>query len=340
MNLVEATSKAFQLCEAHNAKLLYLVVDGSHLYGTDRPGSDLDIKGIFLPSLESLVWGQVLKPITWSTKKGVEKNSSHDVDIELLSLQHWLQLVHKGDTLGLDLLFSYTYGACLLIKHCIMDTLFNNIDKLLTSSELVHCAGVNFAIGQAKKYGAKGKRLGVLRQVYEYIDDVLFNLGYFSSLEVLSTQIDNIVNLFGDKSLCYKVETNGVESLVICGKTHRGSIRLTEFHRRVFDAVETYGERAKLASINEGIDWKAVSHAIRALRQTEELFTTGMIQFPLGCAQEILHVKQGKTPWIEVEALITQGLDNLSTLSKNTALTWAWDQEFVDLELLKAYGLR
>jgi len=41
-----------------------------------------------------------------------------------------------------------------------------------------------------------------------------------------------------------------------------------------------------------------------------------------------------------VEALITQGLDNLSTLAENTALTWAWDQEFVDSELLKAYGLR
>jgi len=41
-----------------------------------------------------------------------------------------------------------------------------------------------------------------------------------------------------------------------------------------------------------------------------------------------------------LEALIAQGLDNLVTLAENTALTWAWDQGFVDQELLKAYGLR
>jgi hypothetical protein len=54
---------------------------------------------------------------------------------------------------------------------------------------------------------------------------------------------------------------------------------------------------------------------------------------------EFLHVKQGEMPWNGVEALITQGLDNLATLAQNIGLTWAFSQKYEESEILQAYGL-
>jgi hypothetical protein len=54
---------------------------------------------------------------------------------------------------------------------------------------------------------------------------------------------------------------------------------------------------------------------------------------------EFLHVKHVEMGWNEVEALLTQGLDNLLTLTKNMGHTWAWDQKFLESEILQAYGL-
>lgn len=53
--------RASALCEEHGARLLYLTLSGSLLHGTARPGlSDIDARGLFLPSLKSLAWGKLL----------------------------------------------------------------------------------------------------------------------------------------------------------------------------------------------------------------------------------------------------------------------------------------
>jgi len=41
---------AKQACDQNGVKLLYLVVSGSHAYGTNVAGSDIDLRGVFLPS--------------------------------------------------------------------------------------------------------------------------------------------------------------------------------------------------------------------------------------------------------------------------------------------------
>ena len=39
-------------------KLIYTGFHGSHLYGLDREGSDIDIKAVYLPSKEQLLLGK------------------------------------------------------------------------------------------------------------------------------------------------------------------------------------------------------------------------------------------------------------------------------------------
>jgi hypothetical protein len=46
---------------------------GSHLYGTNTPLSDLDIKGIFLPTIEQIFLNNIPKHITKNSKKIIYK---------------------------------------------------------------------------------------------------------------------------------------------------------------------------------------------------------------------------------------------------------------------------
>ncbi|MGZ7230903.1 hypothetical protein ACXWOM_10615, partial [Streptococcus pyogenes] len=54
-----------------------------------------------------------------------------------------------------------------------------------------------------------------------------------------------------------------------------------------------YGERARKAEANEGVDWKALSHALRGGLQLQEIYTTGDLVYPLKDAEFIKKVKAG-----------------------------------------------
>lgn len=58
--------------------------------------------------------------------------------------------------------------------------------------------------------------------------------------------------------------------------------------------LDNYGRRAYLAEKNEGIDWKAISHAFRVCYEVQELLLTHQITFPLKQRDFIKAVKYGK----------------------------------------------
>jgi predicted nucleotidyltransferase len=58
---------------------------GAHLYGTTTPDSDVDFKGIFLPTKEALLLGRVPKSHNYSTGQDESRNTKNDIDIELYS---------------------------------------------------------------------------------------------------------------------------------------------------------------------------------------------------------------------------------------------------------------
>lgn len=74
--------------------------------------------------------------------------------------------------------------------------------------------------------------------------------------------------------------------------------------------VASYGDRTAEAERQAGVDWKALSHAVRVGREAVELFTTGRLQFPLVCAPHLLAIKLGQVPHAtvtaEIEAMLTE----------------------------------
>ena len=58
---------------------------GSHLYGTATDASDIDYKGIYLPSRRDILLNRVQKCHSFTTGGDQKKNSPDDIDEEIYS---------------------------------------------------------------------------------------------------------------------------------------------------------------------------------------------------------------------------------------------------------------
>jgi predicted nucleotidyltransferase len=117
---------------------LYLVIRGSHAYGTNLPTSDTDYSGVFVQNLDSILGMSYVEQIN------DDKN-----DIVIYELRRFLELLAKNNPTVLELL--NTPDDCVVYKHPIFDKILENKDNLLTKV----CA--NSFGGYAKEQISKAK---------------------------------------------------------------------------------------------------------------------------------------------------------------------------------------
>ena len=88
-------------------KTIVEIIFGSHLYGTATEKSDLDIKGIYVPSAKDILL-QRIKPVIIEKRSKVhgEKNRPEDIDYELYSPEKYLLCLAKGQSFALEMLFA------------------------------------------------------------------------------------------------------------------------------------------------------------------------------------------------------------------------------------------
>lgn len=321
--------KAHALCRENGVRLLYLTLFGSHLYGTAGESSDRDARGIFLPSHEQLALLAAPRSLHFSTGGDDSRNSAGDIDIDLWSLQHWLlTLLPAGDTGALDLLFSPSNRACVLFQDPLLDTVFATPEKLIDCQR--GQAWLAYALGQAKKYGIKGSRLGAVRAVAKWLegrrDPAQTRLG-----EVLP----ELLEACGDEKYCARLTArNGEEALQLAGKLHMASTRLGSFRERVAEHMARYGTRAAEAELNQGVDFKALSHAMRAFDQMEELLRTGRVVYPLKTAERLKAIKRGDYTWQEAEPLLLERQAEIETLQRDCPCESVYDPAFARAQVL------
>jgi len=301
---------------------------------SNTPQSDTDYKGLFLPSKESCYLNKQPKHISYTSGSDYSKNSANDIDFEMWSLQYWLKLLEKGDTNSIDLLYSASHPKMIEYVHPIMSTFLSQPYKLF---DIDKCNGYSGYIrGQVKKYGIKGERVGVFKELSEFMNKYISeNLNIDIKLNIL---INYIIDNHYDKSYCFDKEINGERCLVVCGKVHMGSITVKEFNERIQREYKKFGERARLANLNRGIDWKACSHAMRAVYQMEELIHNGKIKFPLDKASIILKIKEGILDWKYVSDLIYNGLNRIDDLMADLSdHPCKRDNDFINNSIVKLY---
>ena len=307
--------------------LLYLTEFGSRLYGTATKDSDYDYQGLYIPDLKDLALMKTSKSCRFSTGNDVSKNTHEDFDIQVWSIQYWLlDLMPKMDTVALDLYFSSTNEDATLFKNGLLDWIFRNSDNFIDSGKISNSAYIRYAMSQARRYGVKGSKLHLLRELERFLSKFEENFHpIFMKESRLETIADAILAKFErNEYLSSRSLQDGSEALQICGKYYPYHLTLEYFTKCMREAVDRYGERARMAENNEGIDWKALSHAVRAVYQAIELSQTGLIKFPFKeeVSEDLISIKKGERTFDEVSSQIERGIETIDSLQP------AWEGKY------------
>jgi len=289
-------------------RLLYATVSGSHLYGTSSPESDLDVKFVFMPSVRDCILGIDSRNININTSNDHTRNTKDDIDIQGWSIQFFVELLRRGDTNAIDILYSYTNEDCLVYcDNAYAEMIIANHDMLYDHSNMRGILG--YVVSQSERYGLKGTRFSKLVEINKIIDSYKDRIATEDELK-LSDISDEIIERVGDSTYCMLTETeDNRKAIRICGKVHLLDISMREFIRRLDLDLGRYGERTKKSM--DGSDWKALSHAYRGIIQGLEILAYKKITFPLRGAYSIKAIKNGEYERDHVNDLIALNMEKL-----------------------------
>ena len=326
-------------------RIIFRTVFGSHLYGTNTENSDKDFKGVGIPGGRDILLGRAFKTIQQNTKGDTAvRNSSTDIDFEVHSLLRFIEMCDKGETGAIDMLFapesfwleaSSEWGFIVANRH-----------------RLIH-RGVSAFTGycqhQAAKYGVKGSRVNAVRAVLNWAREL-----ESKSVDLASwTENDPYANpitlkealewqgrdaLLGIEHVSFIKDVRGIDMLDVCGRKLMFSISLKEAVRILTRIDENYGGRAKMAATNQGVDWKALSHALRVCHEARELLETGHITFPCRAAKVLIDVKQAHYPYSQVAEMIEAELLLVSEANEKSLLPDQIDRKFWEDWVAEIYG--
>jgi DNA-binding transcriptional ArsR family regulator len=290
------------------------ILFGSHLYGTSTPDSDRDFKGVFLPSRRDIILGNIPKSINHSTGDHFSKNGADDVDTELFSLHHFMKLAIEGQTVAFDML--HAPSEFILSGSPVWDSIVANRELFYTKNLK---SFIGYARRQASKYGIRGSRLHAAKAVVKVLD------GYSPETRLAKLWAD----LPAGEHLHNLPDAGLVKQYQVCGRTLQSTITVFYATGILNKFIEGYGARAKLAEQNKGIDWKAVSHALRAAYQVREILIDNTITFPLKDCEYLTAVKCGKVDYLTDAAPTLENLmDEVEDLSVKSTLPDKVNAEF------------
>lgn len=289
---------------------------GSHLYGTSTPESDVDFKEIYVPHARDILTGNVKEHMSKNTNNTSSKNTKDDVDHELYSLKYFFKLAADGETVALDMLHT---PQSLVVKSDLPDVwkyIQDNRSRFYTTNMKSY---LGYVRKQASKYGVKGSRLAVLRQALKRSNE----WGqYFDNGAVI--RLSHMKNVLPVGEFASWVETENEKTgkqtfYSLLDRKFQDTLTNKEFNAILVKLEENYGERARKAEANEGIDWKALSHACRGGLQLLEIYKTGDLVYPLQDAPFILDVKLGKHTFKTVQEFLEDIVDQVEQASEQAA---------------------
>lgn len=265
-------------------KIIYECHAGSFLYGTNRPDSDQDYMGVFLPSTEDL-FSMSNCPSEWTLdekKSEGERNTVGDVDRKYYSLQKYLNLLAQGQPKQLEMLFAPENMT--ITKTSEWEIIYNNKDLFLSKNFIEPFVG--FAKAQAYKSTLKGDNLNKIRNIISKLDDMQA-LRWFNEFTVDTLITHNL----SEDTWTFLQEYVDVEEvqyrpgvMMSCMKIAGRKFEFTQSLKNVLNKLKEleskYGERSETAA-EKGIDTKSLMHAYRLLFESEQFLRNGKLILPL-----------------------------------------------------------
>lgn len=299
---------------------------GSHLYGTATQESDLDFKQVRLPSAREILLGRTRHVVTENTKQGEGKNTAGDVDVETFTLQQFLKLCAEGQTVAIDMLFARPDPPA---NGLWSGTIIGNRNRILSRKPK---AFLGYCRQQAAKYGIKGSRVAAARAALQFARDLGIRCGWTTRLGDAESEVRSFAE---NVEHCAVVETEQpgkvpARHLEVCNRKAPFLASIQNLHDIVERLVFEYGQRALLAERNEGVDWKALSHAVRVGNEAIELLKTGQITFPRPERAHLIAIKSGAVPYAQVAAEIELLLEGVETAAACSELPTEADLPWID----------
>lgn len=287
---------------------------GSRLYGTSTPESDTDIKGIFFPTYSDIILQRVPRSISDKTSGDSVKNKSQDIDSEFYSIYHFFKLLSEGQTVALDMLFANEEN--IIFKTPMWDEIVAN-KELFLSKQMNAFTG--YCRSQATKYSAKANRIEAVLKLLKLIEPMP------NHKETTLKEIWNVLP-HGDFYRKYFCEKSKLNTYEVLDRKFQETCSIDYFEQALNAIVSSYGKRAEKAKEN-GVDWKAISHAFRVCFELIELLEHGKITFPLSSAEFLLSIKCGKLDYYKdgIEMMLDELMKMTEEAAKKSSLP-----EFVD----------
>lgn len=284
-------------------RLLYKLRVGSHLYGLNRPESDEDYMGVFMPTADDMLGLKKVEEVDSSTKSSSEerRNTAGDVDDKSYSLHKFMHLLLQNNPNIVEVLFATPEN--ILIDSPEFQELRENAEKIV-SYKVFHTF-TGYAFSQKKKLTVKAERYGSLVEGVKLFEDT-FSKERLSDPRVAIDETE--ADTLNKKLKYYKGHKGNTESF------HKGmSVKM--IYEKLVEERDNYGWRVKTDTFDKlGYDVKFGYHLVRILAEGYELLTTGKLTYPIGgtAREDILRVREGEVELAELYELY----DKWDTLCK------------------------
>lgn len=315
---------------------------GSHLYGTNTPESDLDYKSVFIPPAKDILLQRGKATINNKRpKQPFEKNVAGEIDLESHALHRFLGLLAEGQTVALDMLFAPDWAMVSEPKPLWHEIVAHRRHFLSRKA----ASFIGYCRTQANKYGIKGSRVHAVRNIVAWFDAAIAEHGYLAKLEVASGSLPSFIlerclDHTSIVPITHPSRPDPILHLECCNRKAPFFTSLKDTRAIYVRLLDEYGARALMAERNEGVDWKALSHAVRVGSEAIELLATGWITFPLPNAAHILAIKRGCMPYAVVAEEIEGLLELVESAQDKSVLPESPNQEFIDEVVANAYRHR
>lgn len=259
--------------------IIFMSFHGSHLYGLDRPESDIDVKAVYAPSKTDLLLGKATKTYNY-------KNDELDIELELKSLPSFLLSAESCDTNCIDLLFAPEQ----MVLHSTRVWEDIKLHRNLLLSKTMK-GMVGYIKTHTHKYSNKIDRLVEMKLLLAFAESVGINDTVANVANHLTEEYKYIKNVT-------VVTDHEQKYLEVCGKKYIHTWEVKQLTDALHREIARYGKRTEDGE-TKGLDTKSLSHALRVLVQLKELALERNITFPLKDADYIKAVKRGYVTDVE-----------------------------------------
>lgn len=304
-----------------------LVKVGSHLFGTTTEFSDSDFRGIYKAKIADIILKKDEDSISFNSKSSaaMRRNNSKDTDCEYKELRKFIFDALQGQIYAIDMLFAPS--SLVLRSSEIWQDIVKNRNKLLSKNLEPY---VGFAKSQCLKYGIKGEKL----------KEALFFLEWLKTQDI-DAKVGEVFKDFERESELIKLDQS-TGHIFMMEKQFQPNVKVRSIIKIVEKWTKKYGPRSIQAMESNGVDSKALSHAVRSAFQIVELLNTGHLNLPLqpqSKADFIRDIKLGhyNDSYDAIQDILNNLLVLIENLVINSPLPDVPDYDFWNDRLLSYY---